>query len=240
MVCVFLTLFHLKKLHRDLTKANVEAVRVTGLITTLVNFAAGGNQAARAGEEENGADNRVAAVGGALEEQRKMRAYLDKMERDGVQRVKMFLVITCAYVLFWGPLFFVTLVHHPAVGGPLGHEITLHISYVHAIVNPTLFLVLHRGLRRATLDLCCGWVPLWLGSPSVPPPPPRPGMHSRTPSIALLKPPAMPAFAHPDSSMGNANLVRDWSSEEIALNPEPSIVTISSAIYSASPTITDI
>ncbi|KAJ8936235.1 hypothetical protein NQ318_010651 [Aromia moschata] len=59
---------------------------------------------------------------GALEEHRRMREYLRRMERDGVQRVKMFLVITAAYVLFWGPLFFVTLVNHPLVGNPLGHE----------------------------------------------------------------------------------------------------------------------
>jgi hypothetical protein len=45
------------------------------------------------------------------------------MEREGVQRVKMFLVITTAYVLFWGPLFFVTLVHHPALGNQLGYEV---------------------------------------------------------------------------------------------------------------------
>ncbi|XP_076270431.1 uncharacterized protein LOC143202660 [Rhynchophorus ferrugineus] len=44
LVCVFLTLFHLRKLHRDLTKANVEAVRVTGLVTTLVNITGGSNQ----------------------------------------------------------------------------------------------------------------------------------------------------------------------------------------------------
>lgn len=37
VICVFLTLFHLHKLYRDLTKANVEALRVTGLITTLVS-----------------------------------------------------------------------------------------------------------------------------------------------------------------------------------------------------------
>lgn len=35
-------------------------------------------------------------------------------------------------------------------------QITLHVAYVHAFVNPTLFLVLHRGLRQAALDLCCG------------------------------------------------------------------------------------
>lgn len=45
VICVVLTLFHLRKLHRDLTKANVEAVRVAGLVTTLVNVTggAGGN-----------------------------------------------------------------------------------------------------------------------------------------------------------------------------------------------------
>lgn len=64
---------------------------------------------------------------GALEEQRKMRDYLNRMERDGVQRVKMFLVITAAYVLFWGPLFFVTLVNHPIVGNPLGHEVRTNV-----------------------------------------------------------------------------------------------------------------
>lgn len=62
-------------------------------------------------------------MSGALEEHRRMREYLNRMERDGVQRVKMFLVITAAYVLFWGPLFFVTLVNHPIVGNPLGHEV---------------------------------------------------------------------------------------------------------------------
>lgn len=60
---------------------------------------------------------------GAIEEHRKMRNYLRRMEHEGVQRVKMFLVITSAYVLFWGPLFFVTLVHHPAIGNPTGYEV---------------------------------------------------------------------------------------------------------------------
>lgn len=53
LVCVFLTLFHLRKLHRDLTKANVEAVRVAGLVTTLVNVTGGagpGGQANANGE----------------------------------------------------------------------------------------------------------------------------------------------------------------------------------------------
>lgn len=60
---------------------------------------------------------------GAAEEHRKMRNYLKRMEREGVQRVKMFLVVTTAYVIFWGPLFFVTLVNHPIIGITTGYEV---------------------------------------------------------------------------------------------------------------------
>ncbi|XP_069705330.1 uncharacterized protein [Periplaneta americana] len=160
--------------------------------------------------------------GGALEEHRRMRNYLRRMEREGVQRVKMFLVITAAYVLFWGPLFFVTLVHHPALGNQLGYEITLHVAYVHAFVNPTLFLVLHRGLRQAALDLCCGCCTQWSGwilsitsnnnsnnsssstglagyrqaAPTLLPPPPQPPATSIG-DISLLKPPLPPANNKP-------------------------------------------
>jgi hypothetical protein len=50
--------------------------------------------------------------------------------------------------------------------------VTLHVAYVHAFVNPSLFVVLHRGLRHAALDVCCWWWRcelLWL--PPEPPPP---------------------------------------------------------------------
>ena len=40
-------------------------------------------------------------------------------------------------------------------------QITLHISYVHAAVNPLLFMALHRALRRAALQLCCGCCVHW-------------------------------------------------------------------------------
>ncbi|XP_016838106.1 uncharacterized protein LOC107980715 [Nasonia vitripennis] len=164
IICVGLTLFHLRKLHRDLTKPNVEAVRVTGLVTTLVSVTGGASAGAAGGPnglaEGSSADVRRSSGTpkrvGAIEEHRKMRNYLRRIERDGVQRVKMFLVITAAYVIFWGPLFFVTLVHHPAIGNTTGYEVTLHIAYVHAFVNPTLFLTLHRGLRQGMTDVCCG------------------------------------------------------------------------------------
>ncbi|XP_046664628.1 uncharacterized protein LOC124357163 isoform X2 [Homalodisca vitripennis] len=215
VICVLLTLFHLHKLHRDLTKANVEAVRVAGLVTTLVSVTGGGNMP----EMPTGVINhRAQGTNGAIprpaDEHRRMEHYLRRMEREGVQRVKMFLVITAAYVLFWGPLFLVTLLHHPILGYPLGYEITLHVAYVHAFVNPSLFLVLHRGLRTAALDLCCGCcVSLggWLATLSqeesdvtpgvnllLPPPPP----------VASLKPPP------PALTLGNENMMykeEPWS-----------------------------
>ncbi|XP_061934892.1 uncharacterized protein LOC114578003 isoform X3 [Apis cerana] len=185
MICVALTLIHLRKLHKDLTKANVEA------------------------------------RSGAAEEHRKMRNYLKRMEREGVQRVKMFLVITAAYGIFWGPLFFVTLVDHPIIGNPTGYEVTLHIAYIHAFVNPVLFLSLHRGLRQGLSEFfcgCCEVIASWILGPSIPvesavqppryqepieavPSPPEPPLVQPNAcpdltDVALLKPPLPPTGKH--------------------------------------------
>ncbi|XP_052752145.1 uncharacterized protein LOC113520041 isoform X4 [Galleria mellonella] len=139
-VCVGLTLFHLKKLHRDLTKT--------------VDGALADGQCRPSGSAN-------LPLGGG----RRLRGYLARVEREGVRRVRMFLVITAAYVLFWGPLFIITLLHHPALTSHIAYEmyfqITLHISYVHAAVNPLLFMALHRALRRAALQLCCGCCVHW-------------------------------------------------------------------------------
>jgi hypothetical protein len=40
-----------------------------------------------------------------------IRRYIERMESEGLARVKMFLVITVAYLIFWGPLFLVTLLN---------------------------------------------------------------------------------------------------------------------------------
>ena len=42
-------------------------------------------------------------------ESARIKSYLAKLEREGIARVKMFIVITIAYLIFWGPLFLVTL-----------------------------------------------------------------------------------------------------------------------------------
>ncbi|CAH0727929.1 unnamed protein product, partial [Brenthis ino] len=211
-VCVGLTLFHLKKLHRDLTKT-VDGALADGQCrpTGSANLPLGGG--------------------------RRLRGYLARVEREGVRRVRMFLVITAAYVLFWGPLFIITLLHHPALTSHVAYElyfqITLHISYVHAAVNPLLFLALHRALRRATLQLCCGCCVHWsqfvlaltaaaqsplapssfspaAASPEPPPAPPPP-----------MAPPAPPHSAPtPHTMMGDEDMMQ-WSSVRRPPSPSP-------------------
>ncbi|XP_076684374.1 uncharacterized protein LOC143377207 isoform X2 [Andrena cerasifolii] len=218
IICVALTLVHLWKLHKDLTKANVEAVKVA-LLTILVNTT--GSQQTNAVPENTAASTNGGTPkrSGAAEEHRKMRNYLKRMEREGVQRVKMFRVITAAYGIFWGPLFFVTLVG-PIIGNPTSYEVTLHIAYVHAFVNPVLFLSLHRGLRRGLSEFfcgCCESIVSWILGPSIPvesvqppryeepieavpsppePPIPQPNTCPDLTDVALLKPPLPPTGKH--------------------------------------------
>ena len=52
------------------------------------------------------------SVNGTEEEtrdSRRLKSYIAKMEEEGIARVKMFMAITVAYLIFWGPLFLVTL-----------------------------------------------------------------------------------------------------------------------------------
>ena len=69
-------------------------------------------------------------------------------------KIKIFPVITAAYLIFWGPLFLVTLVNwdwdYAEVQQGVAHEVTLHVAFVHSFVNPALLMVLHRGIRQAS------------------------------------------------------------------------------------------
>merc|ERR1719309_793681 len=89
----------------------------------------------------------------------KIQSYIRHLETEGISRVKMFIVITTAYLIFWGPLFLVTLVNYTSdwkqAKNSMGHEVSLHICFVHAFVNPLLFLVLHKDLRATAMDMLC-------------------------------------------------------------------------------------
>ncbi|KAK3875511.1 hypothetical protein Pcinc_019630 [Petrolisthes cinctipes] len=137
VLVLLLTVYHLYKLYRDLSTSSIEAVRIASLVTSMISITQPQNQDPEAREH------------------RQVNSYITRMEKEGVERVKMFLVVTVAYVVFWGPLFLVTLFTPSGGNTGLGHEITLHVAYVHAFVNPALFLALHKGLRKAVTDIMC-------------------------------------------------------------------------------------
>ncbi|XP_013778825.2 histamine H2 receptor-like [Limulus polyphemus] len=133
MLCVLLTAVHLRKLHRDLTKSNLEAIRVAGLVTTLISVRS---------ERDMG-------------EHQHIHNYIHRLEREGLHRVKMFVVLLVAYVIFWGPLFTITLAQPRLETASLTYQVSLHVAFVHAFVNPTLLLLLNRELRKAASDMLC-------------------------------------------------------------------------------------
>ncbi|XP_071517940.1 uncharacterized protein [Panulirus ornatus] len=137
VLVVLLTVYHLYKLYRDLSTSSLEAVRIASLVTTMISVTQPQNQDPEAREH------------------RQVNSYISRMEREGVERVKMFVVVTVAYVVFWGPLFLVTLLTPSGGKTGLSHEVTLHVAHVHAFVNPALFLALHKGLRKAVTDIMC-------------------------------------------------------------------------------------
>jgi hypothetical protein len=87
----------------------LQAVRVAGLVTTMISVTGGqqGEGGGRGGEDH-----------------RRICNYIRRMEREGVQRVKMFMVITSAYVIFWGPLFLVTLLQPGRDASALSYEVS--------------------------------------------------------------------------------------------------------------------
>ncbi|CAM1297591.1 Uncharacterised protein r2_g693 [Pycnogonum litorale] len=134
-LCITLTGFHLRKLHRDLTKSNLEAVRIASLVTTMISV-------------QSDTDNC---------EHQQIRNYIQRMEREGLQRVRMFVTIVIAYILFWSPLSAVIIVEPLLDYPPLTYQVAIHIAFVHSFVNPALLLTLHRGMRQAVkYMLCCG------------------------------------------------------------------------------------
>ncbi|XP_018407348.1 PREDICTED: uncharacterized protein LOC108783304 [Cyphomyrmex costatus] len=159
IICLGLTFFHLRKLYKDFTTADVEAIR-SSLVRTLRNVTEG-HALTEDSDARNGTiPQRMSTI---EDEYQNVRSYLKEVEREGVHKVKMFAIITITYVLFWGPLFFITLAHHPE--NSAGYEVTLYIAFIHASVNPLLFLLLHQGLRHGLSGMCsdcCERIARWI------------------------------------------------------------------------------
>ncbi|XP_032793534.2 uncharacterized protein LOC116930242 isoform X1 [Daphnia magna] len=146
-LCLILTVTHLYRLHRDLIRSRKQAVRVTGVVATIAGPAVAGN----------------------TDDNSNFHKLLRRLECEGLQRIRMFTTICIVYALFWGPLFLVVAFGSRAseegrglasVGppkDPASHQVTLYICFAHAFINPTVFLLLHSGLREAACAVlsCC-------------------------------------------------------------------------------------
>ena len=66
-----------------------------------------------------------------------VQLYLAKVRREGTARVRMFLVVSLAYLLFWGPLFLVTLANwqwtFEDAKQSMAHEVT--DAFLHCTVH---------------------------------------------------------------------------------------------------------
>ncbi len=68
VLCVFLTMYHLYKLYKDLSRSNLETIRVASLVSTMISVN---------GTEEETRDSR------------RIKSYIAKMEKEGIARVKV-------------------------------------------------------------------------------------------------------------------------------------------------------
>ncbi|XP_054163721.1 uncharacterized protein LOC128961500 [Oppia nitens] len=122
LMCVMLMAIHLRKLYKDIVKSNLEAIHVSSLVTTMMTVQTDREQ----------------------DDQRNFYNYVQRLENEGISRVKMFVIILIAYLLFWGPLYIITITQ-PGLETSLTYEICLHVALTHCIVNPILFMVYSRG-----------------------------------------------------------------------------------------------
>merc|ERR1719189_3489873 len=144
LLAIMLTIFHLRKLYKDFTKTNIEALRVHRLFSIAVKT------------EKQDCEDLLSIT---PPQSVKIQQYIRHLETEGIARVKMYMIITTAYLIFWAPLFLVTLLNYTSdwkqAKNSMGHEVSLHICFVHAFVNPLLFLVLHKDLRNKALQMVC-------------------------------------------------------------------------------------
>lgn len=148
LFCVILMATHLRKIYRDVVKSNLEAVRLASLVTTMIPMQ----------PEHDDTD------------QHHLHGYIQRLEREGLSRIRMFFVIVICYVLLWGPLFTVTLLKpgtfsldalfnrrlfinclfsqtNPRVAGLESsgvYEVAIHAAFCQTFVTPILFMLMNK------------------------------------------------------------------------------------------------
>ena len=73
------------------------------------------------------------------------QASMIEFEEEGIKHVKMFIIITLAYVIFWGPLFLVTLINISLdwkdAKSSVSHEVDILQTFAGIKVNPLHFML---------------------------------------------------------------------------------------------------
>ena len=143
-----LTIFHLRKLYKDFTKTNIEALRVHRLFSIAVktekqvensSYSSAYlniKQRKKRKKEKCELNTKRFVVPCLLHflfyiclhpqdcedllsitppQSVKIQQYIRHLETEGIARVKMYMIITTAYLIFWAPLFLVNPFSAPAL-----------------------------------------------------------------------------------------------------------------------------
>ena len=105
LLCLSLTVYHLRKLHQDLTCPHIEAARISSLMNSQVYFIF---EFIRLCGLNVVKPNFFPAFQEVLSPLM-MKGYLNRLEKECISRVKMLSIVTISYLFFWGPLFAVTV-----------------------------------------------------------------------------------------------------------------------------------
>ena len=72
-----------------------------------------------------------------------MESYMIEFEEEGIKHVKMFVIITLAYIIFWGPLFLVTLINirldWKDAKSSVSHEVSFFLRTISNLKKGKLF-----------------------------------------------------------------------------------------------------
>jgi len=146
---ILLTIYHLHRLYKDYTRNTGLAPPQATADSVMVNKLYNADTDIETQELVELSPSKIV----------QMQTYMLEFEEEGIKHVKMFVIITLAYIIFWGPLFLVTLINISLdwkdAKSSVSHEVSLHVSFVHAIINPLLFLLLNKQLRSALINMLC-------------------------------------------------------------------------------------
>ena len=127
ILCLLLTLFHLRQIYNGVTRSSSEAV--DSLISTII-------------------ENKQKAV--------RTRRTNSNTFKQALSRIRMFLIVVIGYFSFWGPLFLATLLKPDTKEATKSQRIALNFSLIHAFINPMIYIVFQNEIRNSIIDvLCC-------------------------------------------------------------------------------------